>query len=118
MEQQNNQAVWEEMLAYQRKEARHARLAAVVSVILAAAVLIAVAVIVPRTLALIGHMESSLQEIDTLVAGANRVVSDNADAVSSAIEKMGEVDVNTLNEAIQDLSEVVKPLADFTARFR
>ena len=117
-EHTDSRALLEELLRYQKKEVRHARLGTVISCLLIAALLLTVLIALPRAVTVLDHMEQSLQEIDTFVESADRVVSDNSGAVTEALGKLNDVDFDTLNEAIQDLSDAVKPLANFARMFK
>ena len=59
----------------------------------------------------ITQMEGTLDSIQTLVTSSGS-------GMEEAISKMNSIDIETLNDAIQDLSEVVQPMADFFGRFR
>lgn len=99
---------------------------------LLAVVCLALLLAMPRVLRTFDHMETVLTEVDELsvkadkaletaidalesantVAGnANQLVEDNADAVSEAMEKFNSVDFVALNKAINDLADIVEPLA-------
>ena len=49
---------------------------------------------------------------------ANRLVEDNAATVSEAMEKINAIDFDALNRAINDLADIVEPLARFAGIFR
>ena len=65
----------------------------------------------------LAHMGSSLDGMDTLTENANKMVTDNTDAVAEALAKLGGIDFETLNQAIRDLADVVEPLARLTNFF-
>lgn len=124
-EQMDSRELLEELLRYQKKEVHHARLTTVVGILLIGALLATLLVVLPRAATVLSHMETSLQQIDTFVEeantfveGANKVVSDNSDAVTQAVGKLNGLDFDTLNQAIQDLSDTVRPLANFMRRFQ
>ena len=128
----------EELIRLEKKELRFSRLTALAGLALAAVLLVAVAVLAPRAVALIEHMERSLSEIDTLAAdagttlsktgdtiaevdklvrNANTVVVDNTEAVNEAVTKLNNVDFDSLNEAIGGLATAVEPLVRFADLF-
>ena len=107
-----------ELLRYQKKEVRHARLATIVSVLLIGALLVTLLVALPRAVTVLDHMETSLEQIDVFVEGANQVVSQNTDAVTEAVGKLNGLDFDALNKAIRDLSDTVGPLANFARLFQ
>ena len=117
-----------------QKIPRYLRLTAIFSAALLAVVCIAAALIVPRTLHALAHAEVTLSSMDELLVtaddalttagdtlrsateaadAANRLVEDNAGAVSEAMEKINAIDFDALNRAINDLADIVEPLARF-----
>ena len=116
-EQMDSRELLAQISRYQKRAAIHARLNTVVSVLVAAVLLITLLVALPRAVTVLDHMEQSLQEIDTFVESADRVVAENSGAVTEALGKLNGVDFDTLNEAIGDLSDAVKPLANFARMF-
>ncbi|MBE7005137.1 MAG: hypothetical protein E7425_12845 [Ruminococcaceae bacterium] len=111
-----------------------------------AAVCIALAILIPRVNDAVGrvtqtfgHLETVLVEVDelsvkadealvtatealesatTAANNANQLVVDNSDAVSEAMAKINAVDFDALNRAINDLADVVEPLANVTNFFK
>lgn len=59
----------------------------------------------------IGQMEGTLDSIEALV-------TTSGSGMEEAIGKLNAIDIETLNDAIKDLSDVVQPMADFFGRFR
>ncbi|MBE6990509.1 MAG: hypothetical protein E7426_07180 [Ruminococcaceae bacterium] len=117
-EQMDSRELLAELVRCQKKETRHARWSLAVSLLLAVAVVAAVVVVLPRGVAILDHMEQSLQQVDTFVAGANKMISDNTDTVTEAVTKLNGLDFDALNRAIQDLSDAVEPLAKFARLFQ
>ena len=122
-----------------QKALRYLRLTAIFSAALLAVVCIAAALIVPRTLHALAHAEVTLSSMDELLVtagnalttagdtlrsateaadAANRLVEDNAATVSEAMEKINAIDFDALNRAINDLADIVEPLARFAGIFR
>lgn len=64
-------------------------------------------------------LTSELAEMDleSMISNVDSLVADSQDGVKQALDKINELDITTLNQAIADLSAVVKPLADFFSRF-
>lgn len=114
-----------ELLRYEKKEVRHARISSFASIVLAAVLVVAVAVTVPRAVETVRHAEETLSQVDafleetdglveevhTLVENTNAVIVNNTDAVTEAVTKLNGVDFDSLNQAIQDLADAVAPLA-------
>ena len=66
---------------------------------------------------LAGQAETSLEGIDKVVENANTILTENASGMNEAIENFNKVDFESLNQAINDLSDAVAPLADFARAF-
>ena len=57
-------------------------------------------------------------DLGTMVSNVDTLVSDSQEGIAQALKKINELDIASLNQAIADLSAVVKPLADFFGKFR
>lgn len=111
---------------------RYARIGVWLLGALLAVVCLALLIAMPRVIRTFDHMETVLTEVDALSVkadkaletanaalesansaadNANKLVEDNADAVSEAMEKFNSVDFEALNKAINDLADIVEPLA-------
>lgn len=102
-------------------------LAALLTVVCAVSVLV-----VPKTLQTLERMDDTLQGVDSLIKtaedalttanaaadNANKLVADNADAVAEAMEKFNSVDFDALNRAINNLADIVEPLAKVSNFFK
>lgn len=129
----------EELIGMQKRMLLHARITTLCSLALSLALLIAVVVSMRWIHEKIDHAESSLTAIDQLVedagarleaAGAlmdstgvlidnaNTMVTDNAVTVAETVEKLNEVDIEGLNEAIDSLNTAIEPLTKFANLFR
>lgn len=113
-------------------------------VVLTALLLIAMAVLIPtltRTLdqayatlsdtkTMVRQAQESLDAVDALTEQAQRsltginamietmsgLVEDNTEALNSTIRKLNEIDFDKLNQSIEDLNQVVAPLAKLFGR--
>ena len=97
-----------------------------------AVLFITVSIIVPRATATLsnidqvsGQMYETIDEIDTMVAemttastNLNKLVDDNSQALTDAINNIAGIDFEGLNKAIKDLKDTVGPMASFFGRFR
>ncbi len=97
-----------------------------------AVLFITVSIIVPRATATLsnidqvaGEMYETIDEIDTMVAemttastNLNKLVDDNSQALTDAINNIAGIDFEGLNKAIKDLKDTVGPMASFFGRFR
>ena len=109
----------------ENKTLRYTRVTAFLTGALLVVICVVAVLLVPRAVRILDHAEETLSAIDAtaetanaaLVAAntaadtANRLVADNADAVSEAMEKFNSVDFDALNKAINDLADIVEPLA-------
>ena len=90
-----------------------------IALLLGALVITAVlsaALLTPKLLQTMDHAERTLREIDAVAASAGDALA-SVKAVGEAAEKFRDVDFDTLNKAIADLSDVVEPLARVTNYF-
>lgn len=60
---------------------------------------------------LIGQAQGSLDGIDEMVGNVNTVVTDNTDAVTESLEKIGAIDVDSLNRSIQEFGDILAPIS-------
>ena len=56
-------------------------------------------------------------DLGTMVENVNILAADSQTVVAEAMEKLDTIDIDTLNKAIQDLSDVVEPLAKVSKIF-
>lgn len=123
-----------------RRQVRYARLQclfAVLAAVCCAAMLFAVLSVVPQIQQIAGqvqalgtqaetvltNLESVTRELaavdlESMVSNVDALVTDSQEGVKQALDKINELDITSLNQAIDDLSAVVKPLADFFGKFR
>lgn len=64
------------------------------------------------------HANNAVTQMETTMDSIQLLVEDSGDGMEQAITKMNSLDIDTLNNAIEDLSEVVKPMADFFGKFK
>lgn len=122
-----------------RRQVRYARLQclfAILAAVCCGAMLLAVLSIVPQVQQIAGQMQelgtqaetvltnleavtSELAAVDlnSMVSNVDSLVTDSQTGVKQALDKINELDIASLNQAIADLSAVVKPLADFFGKF-
>lgn len=68
----------------------------------------------------ITEMETALDLVEDLADDAETAITNAETAITSAqtaLEKVSEIDIETLNEAITDLSDVVEPMSEFFGMF-
>lgn len=121
-----------ELLKEQKRGLMSEKVAAIAGVLLCLLLLIAVAALVPRLLGVlrqadqtlsqvqltVDQAQQSLQKIDTLVQNTDSIVVENTGAVAEAMQKLNQVDLESLNSSISSLSTILEPLAAFLGRFR
>lgn len=56
-------------------------------------------------------------DLGTMVENVNVLAAESQSVVSDALEKLDTIDIDTLNKAIQDLSDVAEPLAKVSKLF-
>lgn len=63
----------------------------------------------------LGAVAESLAEADlgSIVENVNALASESQNAVAGAMKKLDAIDIDTLNQAIRDLADIVGPLANF-----
>lgn len=132
MEQQNElQKILERLESNSRKQLLHARLQTVFSVIcvlFCGILLMNLLQFLPQLESLISQAEILLGDLELItkelskldlsqmVENINALVTTSQSGVEEALEKINDIDFDTLNQAVKDLSNVVKPLADFAKK--
>jgi len=66
---------------------------------------------------LLENVDGLLSNVDGLVSNVDTLVTTTQDGLEDTLEKIGKVDFDMLNKAIQDLADVVEPLARFFNTF-
>lgn len=124
MEQDKTLELLEEMKKINQKTLMHQRVMSVLMLVFVIAVVSLLPTVVETlntaktTLThmneAITQMEGALSEVETLATQAGTAM----DGMEKALENINGIDIETLNQAITDLGEVVQPMADFFGRFR
>lgn len=128
-----------QMLDTQKKMLRMARLSYVTNIILVIALIVAAAILIPKTRemndrvqTMFDNVEESVKKIDmvsadaqtlignagTMIGNLNKMITDNTEAVTETISKLNGVDFDLLSEAINNLNTAIKPLAEFAKLFQ
>lgn len=135
MEHQELTQIVEKLERSAKQQMKAARLQCVFSAAAAvccAVLLIAVVGVMPKLLSLVETTETLAQrantvltdletvtsdlaeaELEEMVENVNILVDQSKDGVAVAVEKIDAIDIETLNQAIRDFSDVVEPLAKF-----
>ncbi len=121
-----------ELVKSQRKDALGQRITAFASLGVLVALVIALAIIVPKVVSTLDQVQSAvteteslvkqakgtMEDIDTMVANVDTLVVENTESVGKAMEDLNSIDFEALNQGIQDLSEVIEPMAKFAEMFK
>ncbi|RHP31226.1 hypothetical protein [Lachnotalea sp. AF33-28] len=113
-----------------RKQEEYARKQYRMTVIMASAcvgvlilAVLCVIVLLPRVNTIMNDLEVSMtgvktaagqlenMDLEKLFADLDSLVSSSEESMSQAMEKLDAIDMDTLNEAIQDLANIVRPLS-------
>ena len=132
MNQQNElQIILERMEKYSRKQLLHARLQTVFSIVCAlfcGILLLKLLQFIPQLESLVAQAEVLLRDLNAvtkelakldlslMVENINDLVTTSQAGVEDALTKINDIDFSALNQAVKDLSDVVKPLADLIKR--
>ncbi len=124
--EKTTQELLTELVSLQRRAARRSLITAVLGLVIVVALAAAIFSVVPRALALADRAETALGEIDTLMSGVgatmedaqtlitntNTMVETNSQAVTDAVQKMNDIDIDGLNDGIATLNRVVSENSD------
>jgi predicted PurR-regulated permease PerM len=122
----------EQMLNVNKKTLGWQRFAALMVLATFMVILVTALILVPQIVETLnninkvaGEVEQSLQGVDTMVAemtsaseNLNKLVDDNAQGLTTAVENLANVDFDGLNKAIQDLQDAIGPMATFFNKFK
>lgn len=56
-------------------------------------------------------------DLESLVTGVDTLVTSSQKGVQGALEKINSIDIDSLNRAIQDLAEIIEPMAKMAKMF-
>ncbi|MBQ6376598.1 MAG: hypothetical protein IJJ52_03115 [Lachnospiraceae bacterium] len=141
----SDQNLLEELLKSQKKATLYARITAIAAAVLAAGVVIAILMTMPRVLRIMDHANRTLAQVETiasdaqeslkkadalvesaqesienvekLAVDADQVLEDNAEALSRTMENFNSVDFEALNTSIGNLEAVSERLKKVTSIF-
>lgn len=64
------------------------------------------------------NLSGMVENVDLLVANVDGLVGTSQAGVEQAMEKLNAIDFDALNDAIEDLSDVIEPIAKFFNTFK
>ena len=114
---------------YARKQYRMSQITAAASVLVLAVVLYGTAALLPRASATLQNMVAVMENLEDItsdlaqsdlqqmIADVDGMVSSSEKSVRDALDKINRIDIDTLNQAIQNLNDTVEPLANFFGLF-
>lgn len=86
---------------------------------------ICICIIVPGILTTLNTAKTTMSSLnvtigkmDTAIESITDLADNGSDGMQEALEKMNSIDIEKLNGAISDLSDVVAPMAEFFGRFK
>ena len=131
--------ILEELLKSEKKEVRYARIAAFFTFGLFVILLVVAIIIVPKVVSTLNNINDTVTSAYQTIEGLDEVmdninsmstsiektsenmndmITDNATELTGAVEKLGSIDYEGLNQAITDLQDAVGPFATFMNRFK
>ena len=116
LQERNTEELLRQLLAYEKKQLRHTRLATFVNVLLVAGVLAALVLVVPRALDSLAEVNRLTVSAQELIGNANTMVTENTDAVTDTIQRLNEVDFDSLNSTIHELEDAIRPVAELARK--
>lgn len=123
MEEKNSAS--EEQTRLLKKQLIHMRIHTVASLILTAALLFVIIRLLPGlTQALDQANEvlvsagAAIEDFQEVSENVNELVNSGSLAIRQTMEKIDQMNIEQLNEAIADLNRVIEPLAEFFGRFQ
>lgn len=114
-----------ELIKYEKRDAKRTGIVAVSMAAIAIVFVVSAILVVPQVLntlsqiqttlteatSLVGKAEDSLEVMNDMIGSVDKVLSDNTEAMEEAITKIGDIDVDGLNDSINDLREVTSALS-------
>ena len=113
-----------ELVKLQKKTAKRTGVVAFSMIVIAAVVLASAVLIVPKVMTtlmaaettleqattLMGDVKNSLDGMNKMISNVDTVLTDNTEAMSDAIKKIGDIDIDGLNDSIKKLNGAVDGL--------
>lgn len=86
---------------------------------------ICICILVPSILSTLNSAKTTMSSLnvtigkmDTAIESINDLANTGSEGMQDALGKINSIDIEKLNDAITDLSDVVAPMADFFGRFK
>lgn len=117
---QYSSSVLEQLEKNSRKQVLFAGIQCVLSiaaVVLCLVLLLVVARVVPQIQEMAEQVSALAEQAETTLANVDALAVSSQTGMEQIVEKIGALDIETLNEAIQNLADAVAPLANLAKRW-
>lgn len=108
-----------------RKQLFYTRLLALAGIAIAVITLVFVLTILPGVTGVLEQasetlllVDQTLEDFGQMSQNVDALAESGGEAIEQLMEKVEQMDIEGLNDAISDLNDVIKPLADFFGNFR
>jgi len=126
LEHMDNRELLIELVRTQRRDTFLEHVTAVINLVFLAVMILVLVILVPKAVTTLREVDRTVKEVNTLaleaqesldgidvmVGNVDKMVVENTDAVTTALNQINQVDYQKLNEAISSLSATVTPLAE------
>lgn len=126
LEHMDNRELLIELVRTQRRDTFLEHVTAIINLVFLAVMILVLVILVPKAVKTLGEVDRTVKEVNTLaleaqesldgidvmVGNVDKMVVENTDAVTTALNQINQVDYQKLNEAISSLNATVTPLAE------
>lgn len=115
---------------YARRQYRMSQITALASILILAVVIYTASILIPKINVTYQNMQLILEDmqvitseladadLNQMIANVDHLVVSSEQNINDALVKINTIDIEELNRAIQNLSDVIEPLAQVFGRFR
>ena len=126
LEHMDNRELLIELVRTQRRDTFLEHVTAIINLAFLAVMILVLVILVPKAVTTLREVDRTVKEVNTLaleaqesldgidvmVGNVDKMVVENTDAVTTALNQINQVDYQKLNEAISSLNATVTPLAE------
>jgi methyl-accepting chemotaxis protein len=126
LEHMDNRELLIELVRTQRRDTFLEHVTAIINLVFLAVMILVLVILVPKPVTTLREVDRTVKEVNTLaleaqesldgidvmVGNVDKMVVENTDAVTTALNQINQVDYQKLNEAISSLNATVTPLAE------
>ncbi|MBO6270521.1 MAG: hypothetical protein J6M58_00425 [Clostridium sp.] len=126
LEHMDNRELLIELVRTQRRDTFLEHVTAIINLAFLAIMVLVLVILVPKAVTTLREVDRTVKEVNTLaleaqesldgidvmVGNVDKMVVENTDAVTTALNQINQVDYQKLNEAISSLNATVTPLAE------